>query len=727
MKHYSFPYLLLFILLNNVYVVAQKNWPKEIPIKTTGGKITIYQPQPETYSGVTLTGRAAVSVRKTATAEPIFGAMWFKAILNTTKDNRTASLESLTMTNSRFSDSVKPEAIAQLNKMIESESKTWNLEISIDELITTVKAEQQINDSGLKMEPPKIIYRDKPTTLVFIDGQPNIKKDTGLKMDRVINTPYLLFKFPDDGKFYLYAGSFWYSSSEVTSGFANVKDLPSKLKELDKHIKDYEAKNKNIKAEDRPKAPTEIIIATEPTELIQTEGAPTYKVIAGTSLLYADNTLDEIFKDVNTQEAFILISGRWYSAPNLSGPWTFNPSDKLPADFAKIPRGSEKDGVLSSVAGTPEAEEAIMEAHIPQTVKVDRKTAKCNVAYDGEPKFKKVENTELEVAENSSLTVIHSSDGKYYAVDNGIWFVSEKAKGPWEVANERPKDVEKIPPSNEAYNTKYVYVYETAPEYVYMGYTPGYMGSYVYGPTIVFGTGFYYPPYYGMWYYPHPVTFGFGFMYNPWMGWGMGWGMSFSFGWMSMGFYGGFYGGWWGPPMYHPPCHGWGWHGGYYGRPGYGGGYPGYGGGGVNRPSQLPRVSQPIAGAGANRPNNINSNIYNQRPGASTRDVNRSRPTTGNLPANRGGSNLANNVYADRSGNVFRQDSKGNWQQRNNKGGWNSPSTNNAFRNEMNKNFNQRDRGSMRNNNYFNSPSNRSYSRPSMGGGRMGGGGGRRR
>src|SRR4030095_2907069 len=301
MRHYSLPFLLLLLLiLNNVSAFSQKNWPKEIPIKSSGGKITIYQPQPETYSGVILTGRVAVSVRKTATTEPIFGAMWFKAILNTNKDNRTATLDSLIMTNSRFADSVKPEAVAQLNKMIENESKNWNIEISIDELITTVKAEQQINDSGLKMDPPKIIYKDKPTTLVFIDGPPNIKKDTGLKMDRVINTPYLLFKFPDDGKFYLYAGSFWHSSSEVTSGYVYIKDLPAKLKDLDKAIKDYEAKNKNIKTEDRPKGPTEIIVATEPTELIQTEGPATYKVIAGTSLLYADNTLDEIFKDVNT-------------------------------------------------------------------------------------------------------------------------------------------------------------------------------------------------------------------------------------------------------------------------------------------------------------------------------------------------------------------------------------------------------------------------------------------
>ena len=718
MKGYSFALFFIGMLLNNVLVYSQNNWPKEISLKTQGGKITVYQPQPESYSGVKLTGRCAISVRKNSTAEPIFGAMWFAATLHTEKDSRIASLESIKITNARFADSVKPETIIQLNALIESEIIKWNLEISLDELITSVNAEQRINDSALKMDPPKIIYTTKPSTLVFIDGQPNIKMDDKLKMERVINTPFLLFKFPDDGKFYLYAGSFWHSSSSVTSQYSYVQTLPSKLKELDKQIKDSEAKKDSIKPGDRPKGPTEVIIATEPTELIQTEGVATYKVIAGTNLLYADNTLDEIFKDVNTQETFILVSGRWYSAPNLNGPWVFNPSDKLPADFAKIPPGSEKDGVLANVAGTPEAEEAIMEAQIPQTVKVDRKNAKCSVSYDGQPKFKKIENTELEVAENSSITVIRSSDGKYYAVDNGIWFVSDKAEGPWTVANERPGDVEKIPPSDHSYNTKYVYVYESTPEYVYMGYTPGYMGCYVYGPTVVYGTGFYYMPWYGAYYYPRPVTYGFGFSYNPWMGWGMHWGMSFSFGWMSVGFYGGgYYGaGWWGPPMYRPPCGGWGWHGGYYGRPGYGGG------GGYQRPgtgTRPPSVSQPIAGAGSGastRPAGVNNNMYNRREGATTKDVNRNRPTTN--PTNRAGNKMGNNVYTDRAGNVFRNDNKGNWQQRNNNT-WGGAS-NNVNRNDLNRSMNQRDRGNMRNNNY-----RQSYSRPSMGA--RGGGGGRRR
>jgi len=45
-------------------------------------------------------------------------------------------------------------------------------------------------------------------------------------------------------------------------------------------------------------------------------------------------------------------------------------------------------------------------------------------------------------------------------------------------------------------------MYMNRAQYVYVGYTPGYMGCYVYGPTIVYGTGFYYRPWYRTIYYP---------------------------------------------------------------------------------------------------------------------------------------------------------------------------------------------------------------------------------
>ena len=64
-----------------------------------------------------------------------------------------------------------------------------------------------------------------------------------------------------------------------------------------------------------------------------------------------------------------------------------------------------------------------------------------------------------------------------------------------------------------------MYVYGATPEYVYVGYTPGYMGAFVDDGVVVFGTGWWYP---GMWcgdfWCGWPWTWGFGFQFSYWGG-----------------------------------------------------------------------------------------------------------------------------------------------------------------------------------------------------------------
>ncbi len=125
-----------------------------------------------------------------------------------------------------------------------------------------------------------------------------------------------------------------------------------------------------------PNVVPNIIVSTTPAELIQSNGEPNFTPIQGTNLLYVSNSDNDIFMDENSQQYFVLISGRWYQTKNLnSDDWKYIPADQLPGDFAKIPPGSAKDNVLASVAGTDAARDAVMDAEIPQTAKVDRNTA----------------------------------------------------------------------------------------------------------------------------------------------------------------------------------------------------------------------------------------------------------------------------------------------------------------------------------------------------------------
>ena len=710
---------ILLTVFSTFSLVAQNKWPKEMKL-ADGSSLTIYQPQPESLNGNKITGRAAVSVKKNTGGEPIFGAIFYAGTITTDKASRMAELETLSITNVKFSGDAEKDKIDKMSAAIEKEAPTWKIQFSIDDVAASIKKDNNTSSNNqFNNDPPKIIYTDKQTTLVLLDGAPKVQQDKDLDAERVVNSPNLIFK---EGNFWnLYLGGIWYVSSSVTEGWKPNASLSKKLQSVNEQIKKQEKEANGGKENTEKPIVTEIIVATSPTELLQSKGVIDYKTIQGTSLLYVGNSSNEIFKDINSQKTYVLLAGRWYNAPSINGPWAYVAADKLPADFAKIPEGSEKDGVLANVAGTDAAEEAKIDAEIPQTAKVDRKSASIKVEFDGAPKFKNIEGTSLKVAENSNVTVMQDQSGKYFALDNGIWFTASNANGPWQVANERPKDVENIPASSSAYNTKYVYVYDSTPDVVYVGYTAGYMGGYVYGPTIVYGTGFYYTPWYGSVYYPRPVTWGFGFGYNPWTGWSMGVGFNVGFMHVGIGFGGGYGygGGWFGPPMYRPP----------YRAPYYGGGYYG------NRQSG----GNTFVNNGNININTGNGNIYNNKTGVSTKNIDRTSIGNNNkinannkisnnkITDNRvgGDNNKANNVFSDKDGNVFQKDSKtNNWNQRDNKTNEWKPSSDNNRTRDLDRDFNARDRSISRDQNFNNFQNNQKFapanrmpaSRPAMGG-----------
>lgn len=525
-------------------IAQQSQWPKSF--YTNGSIAKFYEPQPESYQGDLLKVRAAISLLRNGQTDPVFGVLWADVTIN--PQNNMLNWQKVTVTNIKFPGEASDNEIAKFRTDLEKAGSAWNVSFSKDELnaqLASSEKESQLS-SNLRTNPPKIIYTKKPSILVTIDGEPEFNANSEWGVEQVINTPFTLVKNTDQ-QYYLYGNKRWYRSVSITGPWSMVSRVPSRLNKMDQAVRTSDTSTSS-----KENIISDIIVSTESAELIQSDGEARFTPIHGTNLLYMSNTSNDIFMDVNSQSYFVLISGRWYKAPNLNSQWLYMASDNLPADFAKIPEGSPKDVVLANVAGTDAANESVMEAQLPQTAKVDRNNASASVTYDGDPSFENIQGTDLKYAVNTPGTVLNSGR-KYYFVDNGVWFWSNSANGPWIVATERPAEVENIPPSYPVYNAKYVYIYDATADYVYMGYTPGYLGNYVYGPTIVYGTGYYYRPWRGRYYYPRAYTWGFNMRYNPWTGWNFG--LNFWGGWF--GGYdhfhrGSMWGGWWGPSIYRP-------------------------------------------------------------------------------------------------------------------------------------------------------------------------------
>lgn len=694
----------LYIIISIVFIpsvlAAQIDpWPKIIEKDEI--KITVYQPQPESLDGNLLKVRAAFSAKNTTMKDPVFGVMWADVRLNTDRDNRMATLDAIKIVDLRLPAYPDSGRIAAMANIIETDAQSWNLEISLDRLLVTLDQNKQADElaTEIKNAPPKILIASKPTVLVLIDGEPKFAdyQQTGLR--QVVNTPFFILNDPGTNSYYLNGDGIWYVSSSITNSWSPTEKLPAAVNQVALELE--KAGSIPLRDTVNREHAQDIIVSTQPAELIQYDGEPDFASIKGTELLYLRNSQNNVFLDMNSQQYFVLIAGRWYKASSLTGNWNYVASDQLPNGFKNIPVGSEKDIVLASVAGTTQANDALRDAQIPQTAVVDRKSASTSVTYDGDPQFEKIQGTDdLYYSPNTSGIVLREGT-KYYAVDNGVWFESDSPGGPWQVAVERPDEVERIPPSSPAYNVKYVYVYDYTPDVVYVGYTPGYLGSYIIGPTIVYGTGWYYNPWWGNYFYPRPYTYGFNMFYNPWSGWSFG--MSFNFGgWFYMPYgyyYNSWYGGWWGPPFYHPPYHHWCNH--YYGENPYYSNNNYYYGPRNTYSGNTKPAFDPVEHVGPNAANGT-GNLYINRPGISSSTINTgdgsgsldrpgslggkdnnvskpndARPGTSATTIRTREESVKNNVYTDQHGNIY----KGRddvWKQYNgNRNKWTKPGAGN--------------------------------------------------
>lgn len=518
--------------------VSDDSWPRKFAVG--GSSFAVYQPQMEQWEGNQWTGRAAFSVANggasvTNGGQPSYGVVWFQARTEIDKAKRLVSFSDIKITRVSFPSAADKAPLLQT--ALQSHVQQRGEVIALDRLLTEMAAngaERATNGYAVKNDPPRVFFTTKPALLVLIDGPPVFRHVQGTNVERVINTRVLILR-DRRNQFYLHLLDGWLQTDDLAGEWRPAAIIPSEFtKALEtaagsKQVDLLNGPEEGISLVDaaRNNQVPEVYVSTEPAELLQTSGDPEVAAIPNTALLYVTNTENDIFVHTTTQDHYALLAGRWFSAPSMRGPWTYVASDKLPADFARIPETHAKANVLVSVAGTPQAKEALIANSIPQTATVTRNTTTVTVNYDGAPQFKSIENTTLQYAVNTSTPVIVVNSNSYYAVYNGVWFVATSATGPWAVAATVPTVIYSIPVSSPLHYVTYVKIYGSTSEVVYVGYTPGYYGTVVTSSNVVvYGTGWYYPPYVGAYWYGSPYTYGYGVVFN----WGVasGWGYAYA-------------------------------------------------------------------------------------------------------------------------------------------------------------------------------------------------------
>ncbi|MEO8303212.1 MAG: hypothetical protein ABI724_03760 [Betaproteobacteria bacterium] len=495
---------------------AAERWPRTMTNDT--GSAVVYQPQviawPERQR---LETRIAVGLTPKGAKAPVLGTIDVSFATETDLATRSVVLADPKLTSSRFPAADTAQAARFEQSIKDALAAMQTRRYPLDTILLSLPQSSAATvDATVKNDPPAIFVSARPASLVVFDGDPLLAPIAGSPLAFAVNTNWDVFFDAGSKAWFLLGNGGWLTAPETKGPWTPVAVLPASFSSLPNDANFGEVKKqvpaRVVRASDVPA----IFVSTSPAEIIVTAGPPAYVAIPGTNLQYVANTDAALFRDTADGRHFYLVSGRWFAAPRLEGPWSFA-TNILPADFARIPAAGPRGFVLASVPGTTQAQQAVIEAQIPHQASLDRNTAKLTVVYAGAPKFEPIAGTQMAYALNTSFDVIRIGDA-YLACWQGAWFAATTPTGPWTLAASVPAVIYTIPPSSPVFRVTFVRVYVATPTYITFGYTTGYTMGYVSGGVVVYGTGWYYPPVIIAGpipiYYPYPYSYAGAVYYN---------------------------------------------------------------------------------------------------------------------------------------------------------------------------------------------------------------------
>jgi hypothetical protein len=499
---------------------GNSSWPREK--YSNGTRLIIYQPQVDDWKDFQdLSWRMAVSITPKSGKE-VLGVVEMKG--HTDIDNVA---KVVVITNPQITNTYFPSLDKATAEKMEQSFKSFvpqTLSVSLHSLIASTPKKEAPAGAQLNNDPPKIFVGYRPSILLSVNGEPVLSEVPNTSLKFVVNTQWPLFFDPGNSSYYLAVGQQWLTSNSLDGQWSPTKKLPPDMSKVPQD-KQWSALKKFIPPPTKSGGVTpDVFYSDKAAEIILFDGQPVYTQIPDTQLEYATNTNSVVFVFKPTQQFYYLTAGRWFSAMDLQGPWTYATPD-LPADFAKIPVSSPASAILATVPGTEEAKDAVLLAQVPTTMTVNSKEAatKVKVGYAGDPKFEPIKGTSMEYATNTADKVIKVGD-VYYLCLQGVWFMSPNPQGPWTTCASVPQEIYTIPSSSPVYNVTYVTQTANPDGTVTSNYTAGYLGTFILGAAtgaiLADGSGYWWPPYcYGGFYYPYPATYcgayygGYGYHY----------------------------------------------------------------------------------------------------------------------------------------------------------------------------------------------------------------------
>ena len=147
--------LVVFSCAASAQDAVVESWPREID--TERGLVVLYQPQLDKLEGPEMSARMAVSITPASQSEPVFGAVWLDARIETDLDTRTVEILEIKVPRVRFPDATDAQE-RDLAALLTREIPSWDMSLSLDRLaaMLDLAESRRMIAQGLDDTPPKI-------------------------------------------------------------------------------------------------------------------------------------------------------------------------------------------------------------------------------------------------------------------------------------------------------------------------------------------------------------------------------------------------------------------------------------------------------------------------------------------------------------------------------------------------------------------------------------------
>ena len=197
--------------------------------------------------------------------------------------------------------------------------------------------------------PPRVIVVNEPAELIVIRGAPELTPIAGTQLLHVSNTDSDLFVHAVNRSYYFLTSGRWFRAATLEGPWQYASPtLPADFKRIPP---DHSRAHVLAAVPGTREAEDAVLIASIPRTAevnrneakaeVQYVGAPEFVPISGTSITYAKNTPNDVFRIGDSY--YLCLQGVWFVSNNANGPW--KAADKIPREIYSIPESSPKYNV----------------------------------------------------------------------------------------------------------------------------------------------------------------------------------------------------------------------------------------------------------------------------------------------------------------------------------------------------------------------------------------------